>query len=515
MSSAPVCLQSVFDFDKVSFEKDTEVHLDVTLTAPERTETKRIPLHLILAIDCSGSMNGGKLSQVKTTVGKLVDHLTENDSLGIIAFSDNVWEVLPVLSMSGENKKLAKNKVQALQSMSMTNLSGAMGLALEKAAIADTSKTCRAILLTDGLPTAGVCDKNELINLACHTNQRVSLSTFGYGDDFDAELMASISKMGRGNNFYIKSDDECNKAFALELGGLLSLYGQNIKLTISPSGNMTFKEMLSDYKCDQKQGFRLLKPGVIEILIDDIFVGEKKHCVMKLEIPKATEAVCARATKVCDISMTYIDTETQKEVIVTEAVRINYVKADKVASEPDPEVKKQLLIFEVARLQKEAKDKADAGDYKGAQIQLGEAVTFVNTHAQLIPDSGAYVFNLQNLSDNFVDSDKYRSKGVRSAAAFSRCLYSNRASSGDSVGMAYSNNTLTGMLKSFSGEEASAAAGVVGIGNAVVQKGTLPLETNGPALSSMTPASAAAGVVGTVHTVVHTFETDEEKKKNT
>ena len=69
--------------------------------------------------------------------------------------------------------------------------------------------------------------------------------------------------MGRGNNFYIKSDDGCNNAFALELGGLLSLYGQNIQISVTPSGNMLFKEMLSEYKCEQVNGFRLLTPGKI------------------------------------------------------------------------------------------------------------------------------------------------------------------------------------------------------------------------------------------------------------
>lgn len=452
MSSAPVCLQSVFDFDKVSYEKDTEVHLDVTLTAPERTETKRIPLHLVLAIDCSGSMSGGKLDSVKTTVNKLVDHLTENDSLGILAFSDNVWEVLGVLPMAKENKNLAKEKVKALRPLNLTNLSAAMSMALEKAVIADTSKTCRVILLTDGLPTAGTCDRDGLTNLAAKTNQRVSISTFGYGDDFDAELMASVSKMGRGNNFYIKTDDECGKAFALELGGLLSLYGQNIKLTITPSGNMTFKELLSDYKCQQVKGFRLLTPGKVEITIDDIFVGEKKHCILKLEIPKASEAVCARATRVCDVEMVYTDTETHKEVTVSETVRINYVKADKIASEPDPEVRKQLLIIETIRLQKEAKDKADAGDFRAAQAALGAATSFVTTHATVIPNSGIYLSNLQGMTANFTDSHSYNLKGIKMSNAFTNCLSSGRASSVDSMNIAYSNSTIGNMVRSFSGD---------------------------------------------------------------
>ena len=456
-----VSLQPIFDFERVSYEKDTEVHLDVVLTAPERTESKRIPLHLILAIDCSGSMGGGKLEKVKTTIDKLVDHLTENDSLGILGFSDNVWEVLAALPMAKENKVIAKRKMSELRFMSMTNLGGAMQMAMEKAVIADSTKTARIILLTDGLPTTGACDKDTLIKIASNANQKVSISTFGYGDDFDAEFMASISKMGRGNNFYIKTDDECKKAFALELGGLLSLYGQNIKLTITPTGNMTFKEILSDYECKQKQGFRLLTPGKVEITIDDIFVGEKKHCILKLEIPKATEAVCARPTKVCDVGMVYLDTETQKEVTVTEAVRINYVKANKVASEPNIEVKKQLLILEIVRLQQEAKEKADAGQYKEAQGILTSACTFVRDNAALMENSGSYLNNLQNMSANFVDSHSYRSKGLKMFTAFSFSMLKNRAASVDSMDMAYSSGEMTNMVRSFSADPVIIPTGTI------------------------------------------------------
>jgi len=255
--------------------------------------------------------------------------------------------------------------------------------------------------------------------------------------------------MGRGNNFYIKTDDECKKAFALELGGLLSLFGQNIKLTITPTGNMTFKEILSDYECKQKQGFRLLTPGKVEITIDDIFVGEKKHCILKLEIPKATEAVCARATKVCDVKAVYLDTETQKEVAVEEAVRINYVKANKVASEPNAEVKKQLLILETVRLQQEAKAKADAGNYKEAQVILGQACNFVSTNAKFMPDSGVYLSNLRGMSANFTNSADYHTKGSKMSMAFSSSLTRNRVASMDSMDMAYSSGVQHEMLRSF------------------------------------------------------------------
>lgn len=445
--SPQVSVASLFDFDKVSYEKETDVHLDVVLTAPERSTVKRIPLHLILAIDCSGSMSGGKLDRVKSTVERLVDHLTENDSLGVIGFSGEAWEVLKAVPMTKENKNLAKDCVKKLSHHDMTNLSGAISMAIEKAVISDPTKTSRIILLTDGLPTAGICNKEALIQLAAKTNESVSISTFGYGDDFDAELMASLSKMGRGNNFYIKSDDECNKAFALELGGLLSMFGQNLKLTITPSGNMGFKEMLSEYKCEQKNGYRLLTKSKIEIQIDDIYVGEKKHVLLTLEIPKATEAVCARATRVCDIALSYTDTETKKQETVSETAKLHYVKTDKVASEPNPEVQRQLVLLETVRLQKEAKEKADAGQFKEAQTILAGAVNYINLNASYVPDSGVYASALNEMSSEFSNSATYRSLGVKSATAYACSVGTSRA--GSMGGLSFSNTSTTDLQKNF------------------------------------------------------------------
>ena len=446
-----VSVESLFDFDKVSYEKESEVNLDLVLTAPERPEAKRIPLHLILAIDCSGSMAGGKLDRVKTTVDKLVNHLTENDSLGIVGFSDSAWEVLNAVPMTRENKNMAKENVKKLRPMSMTNLSGAIAMAVEKAVIADAAKTSRIILLTDGLPSAGVCDKGELIKMAGGTNQSVSISTFGYGNDFDAELMASVSKIGRGNNFYIKTDADCSKAFALELGGLLSMFGQNLKLTLVPSENMTFKEMLSEYKCDQIHGYRLLKKGRVEILIDDIYVGEKKHILLKLGIPKATEAVCARASRVCDWTLTYMETEGKKEETLTGNSKINYVKAGKLASEPNPEVQKQLVLLETVRLQKEAMKKAEEGKFKDAQSILSGAVSYINANSSYIPDSAVLATRFSDLQGEFVDRNTYYSVGARSATAYAGSVTNSRAFSSADSGQSwsYTSSLQKNMLKSF------------------------------------------------------------------
>ena len=423
-----------FDFDSISYEKESEVHLDIMLTAPDKTDLKRLPLHLILAIDCSGSMDNGKLTSVKSTVDKLITHLTENDSLGIIGFSDTVWSVTPTLPMTMENKKQAKASVAALKTISATNLSGAMIEAMERAVTADKEKISRIILLTDGLPSAGKCDKQDLITLAGSMNPSVSMTTFGYGMDFDSELMASISRMGRGNNFYIQKDEDCTKAFALELGGLLSLYAQNLKITLTPSGNMKFNELLSEYKCEQRQGYRLLTSSKVVITIDDIYYGEKKHVVLKLNVPTATEAVCARQTRVCDLVVEYLEMETKNQSTITDSAKIQYSKDPQ--KDPNIEVKKQIMLLEAAKIQKEAQEKAEKGDLAGARQTLEMGKNFVFTNSAFFDNAAPMRAMFDNLNENYADRHVYMTSGRSMGTSYSRAFATSRVSSADTGDMA-------------------------------------------------------------------------------
>jgi len=144
-----------------------------------------------------------------------------------------------------------------------------------------------------------------------------------------------------------------------------------------------------------------------------------------------------------------MDTEMQKEVtVVDNAAKIQYVKMDKVASEPNPEVQKQLAIIETVRLQKEAMEKADAGDYKQAKILLGKAVSFVTSNASVIPDSNSYIANLNNMTVNFNDHLSYTTKGTKMARAFYTANTLNRVTSMDYVA-SYGSSTQEKLLKSF------------------------------------------------------------------
>ena len=452
MASKPLQWSVLFDREQAECNKTSELHMDVILTAPDRDDQKRIPLHLILAVDCSGSMAGSKIASVKATILKLVEHLTENDSLGILGFSESVFDVLPTLPMTQGNKDQARTAVNGLHDMGSTNLSQAVTMASERVVTGDKGKVCRIVLLTDGLPTCGECNKERLIEMVGKMNPDVSMTTFGYGADYDAELLASMASMGKGNNFYIEKDTDCNKAFALELGGLLSLFAQDIKVTVSPS-NMNIKEFMSGYKVEEQPGYRGITAGKMSFTIDDIYVGERKHAILKIEVPGASEAVCSRPSRICDIEVSYLDVETKERGKLEAKASIQYVRPGKVICEENAEVKKQLILIEAARIQREAKEKADNGDYSGAQTVLNEGLKWVGLPGVQGPLGAAGTAGVKGVFDNMLQNSadrlSYSTKGVKLASAYVTSFSTARSSSMDSVAMSYTSSMQADMLDSF------------------------------------------------------------------
>lgn len=428
-----VQIQPVFDYDKVDYGTSTDVHLDVVLKVPEKQDETRTPLHMVLAIDCSGSMSGSKIGSVKDTLNRLVNNLTENDTITMIGFSTNCWEILPVTPMSNINKKQALEAIKNISTHNMTNLEEAIKWSIERAATADKKKVSRIVLLTDGLPTIGDQTHDGLVSVTGLMGQSVSLTTFGYGNDYDPELLVSLASKGRGNHFYIQFKDDCKKAFALELGGLLSMALQDVKVSVTPTGNFEIIEFISDYEHTVEEGYRGLNSGKIFFTIDDIYYGESKHAIIKIKVPKASQAVCARPTTVCNIEVDGEDIESKKRIKSSGKARINYVKSSQIPKNANEEVKKQLLFIEAAKIHKEAKKKADEGNYQAATALYAQGADFAANNSWFDgADNLAESFKLMERSSS--DHFTYSSIGSKLSNSYTMSFSRSRASSSSDIG---------------------------------------------------------------------------------
>ncbi len=356
-----------FTFDKVVFNKDNDLHLVISLKTPtvEVAEVRR-PLLIMPVLDISGSMdNSSKLEFAKQSILKLIDHLQENDFCGLVTFESEVKLVSEILPMTSLNKELLKSQVKALIPLGGTAFGEGMLLGLKQVnnfKVPDNTLV-RVIMFTDGQANIGPKGK-ELLGLLETNLKNVTLSAFGYGKDADQELLADLSSMANGNYAFIKNVEDAPLAFARELGGLLSVYAQNIKIAVQTKGNNKLTEVLNDLN-------HVTDNNVTVFSIPDLLSEDNYNLILAIKSTKLCQAEALLQPvkdEVVSIKVTY-DTVlhgVKKSHELSIGANLEFVNAGEEDIKQNPEVDAVVAVIQMAQAQKKANDLAKAGNYNSA-----------------------------------------------------------------------------------------------------------------------------------------------------
>lgn len=196
---------------------------------PPATTRRRPPLRIVLALDTSGSMRGEKLLNAIASTRAVVQALSADDTFGCVTFNSNVQQLLAPTAMTPQGKQLAHDKLGLVTAEGNTDLSGAILTSLQAA------QGGRVLVLTDGCPTSGVVDPDQLERLVTGTRGASSLSAFGFGHDVNPLLLLALAEAGRGNYTFIDPGEPPLAAIAGELGGMLHTVGAQASVTIAPA----------------------------------------------------------------------------------------------------------------------------------------------------------------------------------------------------------------------------------------------------------------------------------------
>ena len=367
-NSKNIDTEILWDFEKVDCEKENEVHLMVKLTAPKLSgDAEKQPVNIGAVIDVSTSMSGQKLDYAKKSLIQLVKHLSPNDRLSLVSFSSIVREEFEPMKMNTDNKTKAIGIINDLRVSGCTNLSGGYLQAINHAQVmADKkAKDCkpRLLVFTDGLPNEGIHDYRGLVKIVEDNIKHAHASMFGYGSDHDPELLTGMAKAGKGNFYFVQNPDDAPRAFGKELGGLASTFAQNVKLKLDSAEGVELIEVLNDLDVAEHETGKSCT-----VNIDDLFAEEHVNVLVKVKLPKKSNAVGGRASKVADLTVTYYDVEGKSNEKIESKAKISYVRNSHVQTEINTEVEEQILRFNAAKAQVEAQKFADAGDFNQARI---------------------------------------------------------------------------------------------------------------------------------------------------
>ena len=205
-----VDLQALLNDSSVdATQNNSQRQLSVSISALSDQNDFNLPLNLCLILDHSGSMHGKPLETVKEAAITIVEKLTPNDRLCVIAF-DHRAKVLVENQFVNDIDKF-KQKIMALKADGGTAIDEGMKLGIEEVYKGRADTVSQVFLLTDGENEHG--DNKKCLKLA-HTasEYNVTFSTLGFGEHWNQDVLEKIADSAGGALNYIeRPEDAINK----------------------------------------------------------------------------------------------------------------------------------------------------------------------------------------------------------------------------------------------------------------------------------------------------------------
>lgn len=202
--------------DVVVYRMDGEDGYFLLLISPAQTgNAVSLPKEIVFVVDISGSMDGEKLQQAKQSLKYALGKLNPQDRAAIVAFSDTLTEFSPKLvSVDGLDRKALEAFVDKLESGGGTNIHDALlrGLSFFEA----NDRLKMLVFFTDGLPSAGETDVNQIIKNATGKNANLNarIFVFGVGYDVNTILLDTLSGQNGGFSTYVEPGESIETEIA-------------------------------------------------------------------------------------------------------------------------------------------------------------------------------------------------------------------------------------------------------------------------------------------------------------
>lgn len=260
-------------------DKAGNLYYYVHLQGVQKTlsDTKEhIPLNISIVLDRSGSMDGDKLNYAKEALKYVVNQLDSRDVLSIVLYDTDVEVFLEPQRLEDKNSLL--KRIDKIATAGSTNLEGGIrkGYALVKKAkkLIGTEMINRVLLLSDGLANVGISDPEALsaITKGFFEEERISISTFGVGNDYNENLMAKIALQGGGLYYFIYSPEKLPSIFDEELKGMSKVIAKNTVLKIKFPEELIYERT---YSFNSN-----VKGNLLEISFNDLFAEEQKSILI-------------------------------------------------------------------------------------------------------------------------------------------------------------------------------------------------------------------------------------------
>jgi len=369
----------------------------------------RPDLNLSLVLDRSGSMQGEKMVRARDAAMFCVDQMLPTDRLSVVTFDDHIDVLFP--SEPVTNKQSMKDLIARVTARGSTALHEAWvrgGLTVSERMLDQGIN--RVVLITDGLANVGITNTDEIVTQAMGLYQRgVSTSTIGIGADFNEDLLMPMAQSGGGNAWHVVEPDDMQRIFQVELEGLIAQFAHTVSLSLIPADGVRIVDMLNDFDLTETGRYRLpnLQAGSpLDILVELKVGSEEVGTQMRL----------------LDLRLGFTPQDAKNAEVLKQAHTVEFATCTEVErSEMNEEVMKTVQFLMNARARNEAMKRLDRGDYAGAEVIIGTALSqtqALGASYPLAPGMAEEMASLQETATSLKDrlKDKMSRKKMAYAA---------------------------------------------------------------------------------------------------
>lgn len=161
----------------------------------------------VFVADCSGSMDGDAIIQLKESLTNGMQYINDNNYVGFVSYSSNVTRELPIAQFDLNQKSYFQGAINRLQANGGTSTYEALCVAVDmvqKAKVDHPDAKCMIFLLSDGNAN-GHYSLNDITYAV--RDSEIPVYTIAYTDAADKEELGKLSNINEAATISADSDD--------------------------------------------------------------------------------------------------------------------------------------------------------------------------------------------------------------------------------------------------------------------------------------------------------------------
>jgi Ca-activated chloride channel family protein len=334
----------------------------------------RLPINLTLVLDCSGSMAGTKLRNLKEAVKHIIDQLDPADIISIVTFASRPKVLFP--SQPAADKKTLKQEVDSIRDGGGTNMAKGLSEGLDQIKThLGPERTSRLVVLTDG----EVTDKEELSQKQADNAGALGVPIIGLGlgkkwnEDFmldlaDRSILAGDSGTGRVD--YIQEPDDVITIFQ-EVFNSMQVVARDVSVNIRMVQGLEARRVWQVTPMISDMGLRCIQGRAIVIPVGDLEQGGASYvCEIMLPPKPAGTFRIAQA----DVAFTLPNRGQSRNAV---DLVVNFTENAQQYNQLNGRVMNIVERVQAYKLQTQALNEAEIGQVGKATQKLRQAVTIL------------------------------------------------------------------------------------------------------------------------------------------